>query len=148
MTLRLPAPLRNALAKEALASSRSMNGEIVFRLEEFDQLVKQTKELAAMLEKREEALVEDRSRARHLEDILRSSEEHNRADRSRLEEAEAELREARSEAVKLREMLEISDRTIKMFSDTAKQLADPETIQQIAEGVAQALIEAGFRKVD
>lgn len=36
ITLRLPGPLRDALNKAAQASTRSMNGEIVYRLEAFD----------------------------------------------------------------------------------------------------------------
>ncbi|ESX13639.1 hypothetical protein X768_04690 [Mesorhizobium sp. LSJC265A00] len=60
ITLRLPAPLRDALAKGAQVSSRSMNGEIVFRLEQFEFLTEQLVEALALLEKREEALFSDR----------------------------------------------------------------------------------------
>ena len=46
ITLRMPTVLRDRLMKSAEQASRSMNGEIVFRLDEFDRLRAQhTKEL-------------------------------------------------------------------------------------------------------
>jgi hypothetical protein len=66
ITLRLPTALRHRLTDAAQASSRSMNGEIVFRLEDFDRLSAELEKTEALLTKREEALFTDRVELRNL----------------------------------------------------------------------------------
>jgi Arc-like DNA binding domain len=62
ITLRLPADLRDRLAASADANSRSMNGEIVFRLDDYDRAVRELAETDKLLEEREIALFNDRAR--------------------------------------------------------------------------------------
>ncbi len=67
ITLRLPAPLRDDLLKSAEENARSMNGEIVFRLEEATRLADVLRGTEELLVKREERLFAELSQRRKWE---------------------------------------------------------------------------------
>ncbi|MER8979280.1 Arc family DNA-binding protein [Mesorhizobium sp. M0870] len=155
ITLRLPTVLRDKLLKAAEESNRSMNGEIVFRLDEFDRLVGEIVQMANSLEKREEALFGERSNVRALtaerqtlDMKVRTAEAQVLLAKSAEVEAEFKLREAQNELVAMRQMLDSADRTIKSLTEATSVLASDSTVVEgIAQRVAEILIEKGLPRV-
>lgn len=151
ITLRLPTVLRDRLIEAARASSRSMNGEIVFRLEQFDVVLDDLKKTAEMLEKREEALFTDRVQLRKmLAERDRMDEANRLAEESAVEsgtkriDLEFDLREARNQALALQHLLDSAERTIRALTDAASKLAlDTAAVEGIAHRVAEILMERG-----
>ncbi|TIU74217.1 MAG: Arc family DNA-binding protein [Mesorhizobium sp.] len=148
ITLRLPTVLRDRLIEAARASSRSMNGEIVFRL---DVVLDDLKKTAEMLEKREEALFTDRVQLRKmLAERDRMDEANRLAEESAVEsgtkriDLEFDLREARNQALALQHLLDSAERTIRALTDAASKLAlDTAAVEGIAHRVAEILMERG-----
>lgn len=151
ITLRLPTVLRDRLLEAAAETNRSMNGEIVFRLDEFDRLMGEVVQMANSLEKREEALFIERSNVRALtverqtlDMKVSTAEAQVLLAKSAEVEAEFKLREAQNELVAMRQMLDTADRTIKALTEATSMLASDSTaIEGIAQRVAEILIEKG-----
>lgn len=128
ITLRLPAGLRDTLLEAAASSSRSMNGEIVHRLDKYDAVMRDAEHLAATLERREQELFSERvlaRKARHKSDLVAA---RAKSLEKQLSERDFDLRQTQNEVVALKERL------LKIGI-----LSDDELISRVADAVAQRL---------
>jgi hypothetical protein len=150
ITLRLPVVLRDALTEAATQSSRSMNGEIVFRLEEFDKLLRRYAETSALLERKERELATEREQSRkyiadmeRVAKMLHEVEERSAGIEDKYRMQNFELREAQSELASLkRQTAETEDMKRELRRVSHLIAAFEELLSGAAEGNDAALRRA------
>lgn len=121
ITLRLPVRLRDELVQSASENARSMNGEIVYRLEEVPRLQRELEANEKLLENREKRLFAELSERRKWE--------KEGTDRDslfgRLREAEAQIEELKKKTISLREFEYVESEYQRL---TALPLAEDRTL--------------------
>lgn len=122
ITLRLPTVLRDRLLKAAEQTNRSMNGEIVFRLDDFDRLNDDLINTLERLGKLEERAYTALSRLRHLEPehealLLAAAEQEKR-----IEELLRQRDELNQQVGEAKGKLEAFERTDKILASVFQML--------------------------